>query len=124
MLLGSLLSWWYGLGWVKLMQKVTGRMHKVMAFFSVGMLLGSLFAPFRQISAGRPIQGTVQAQLAAWGDRLFSRLIGAVVRLMLVFAGLVSALIVGVIGVVLLVAWPFIPALPIIGVFLMQVRAG
>lgn len=123
MFLVSLLSWWYGLGWAKLMQKVMGRIHGVLAFFSVGQLFGSLFAPYRQISAGR-VNGTAQDQLAAFGDKIFSRLVGAAVRLLLITAGLSSALIIAVLGALFIVVWPVLPVLPIIGVLLMQVRVG
>lgn len=119
MLLVSLFSWWYGLGWLKMARQVSGRVHGVLTFFSVGSLLGSLFAPYRQIAAGR-VQGPAGVQLRAWGDRLFSRLIGAVVRLILVAVGLVGALAVGVTGLLLIVAWPLLPVAPIIGLFLMS----
>lgn len=119
MFLGSLLTWWYGLGWARLMQKVLGRIHGVLDFFSVGTVLRTLFAPFRQISASR-VHGTVQDQLAAFGDRVFSRFMGAVIRLMLVFAGLICALVISIFGAILILAWPILPVLPLVGIVLMQ----
>lgn len=119
MLLGGLLSWWYGLGWAKLMHSVLGRVHGVLGFFSVWQLLGSLFAPFRQISAGR-VQGSISAKFAAFGDRLLSRFIGAFVRLLLVITGLFVALLVGLFGLLLVITWPFVPVLPLVGIYLMQ----
>lgn len=120
---GSFFVWWYGLGWAQLMHRVWGRVVRVLNFFSVGLLLGSLFAPFRQISAGSA-KGSVNKQLQAWGDLLFSRMMGAVVRLILVFVGLLTALLVGIFGVVIIIVWPFLPAAPLIGIFLMQARVG
>lgn len=105
------------------MQKVRGRIHQVLSFFSVTQLLGSLFAPFRQISVGTGGH-SVHDQLTALGDRIFSRAIGAVIRLMLIAAGLVAALAVAAFGAVLIIAWPILPILPIIGILLMQVRVG
>lgn len=124
MFLASLLSWWYGLGWAKLVQKVMGRVHGVLEFFSVGLLFGSLFAPFRQISAGRVGGGTVQDQLIAFGDKLFSRFFGAVIRLLLIIIGLASAVVIAVFGGIFIISWPVLPVLPIIGVLLMQVGVG
>jgi len=119
LLAGSLLSWWYGLGWAKLMQKVSGRVRGALDFFSVGQLASSLFVPYRQISAGS-VRGSVGDQLRALGDRLFSRVFGAVIRLIIIFAGLLTVLIIGVIGLILIAAWPILPMLPIICVFLVQ----
>lgn len=101
------------------MHEVSGRVLGVLRFFSVGLLITSLFAPFRQISAGK-VRGSIKARFMAWGDRQFSRVIGAVVRLMLITVGLLIALIVGVIGLTLIIIWPFLPIAPLIGVFFMQ----
>ncbi|MGH7196772.1 MAG: hypothetical protein ACREGJ_03340 [Candidatus Saccharimonadales bacterium] len=114
-----LISWWYGPGWLKLMTRVGGRVQGVLNFFSVGLLAGSLFAPFRQISAGR-VQGPLGVQLSAWFDRQFSRVIGAIVRMLLILAGLLLAAITGLVGLLLVVAWPLIPLAPIIGFMLMS----
>ncbi len=119
MLLGGLLSWWYGLGWAKLMHGVLSRVHAVLGFFSVWQLLGSLFAPFRQISAGQ-VQGSISARFAAFGDRLLSRFVGAFVRLLLIVIGLLITLLVGLFGLILIIVWPFVPVLPLVGIYLMQ----
>ncbi len=118
MLLVSLLGWWYGAGWLTLMRRVGSSSQRVLQFFSVSELAGSLFAPFRQISAGH-VNGPLGAQLQAFGDRLLSRFIGALVRSLLIIVGLIAALFVGLFGVATMVAWPFLPALPFIGVGLM-----
>lgn len=47
--------------------------------FSVGLLLKTLFNPFRQISAA-PVGGAAPVQLSAFFDKLFSRAVGMVVR--------------------------------------------
>lgn len=118
MLLPSFFSWWYGVGWLSLGRKVSGRIVGVLRFFSVGQLAGSLFAPFRQISAGR-VQGPLGVQLRAWGDKQFSRVIGAIVRLMLIACGLLTAIFYVVAGVIMMFFWPLLPVLPLIGIILM-----
>lgn len=118
MLLTTFFGWWYGVGWLTLGRKVGGRVSGVLRFFSVGQLATSLFAPFRQISAGR-VQGPLGVQLRAWGDRQFSRVIGAVVRLMLIICGFVGAGFYAVLGVIMMVFWPLLPAMPLIGIILM-----
>lgn len=119
MLFASLFTWWYGLGWAKLAQKVGGRVRGVLDFFSVGQLASSLFAPYRQISAGR-VQGTLGDELRAFGDRMFSRVFGAFIRLVLIFFGCVSAVLVAAIGGLLILAWPLFPVLPVVAIFFVQ----
>ena len=118
MLLTTFFGWWYGVGWLTLGRKVGGRVTGVLRFFSVGQLATSLFAPFRQISAGR-VQGPLGVQLRAWGDRQFSRVIGAVVRLLLIGCGFVAAAFYAVLGAIMMVFWPLLPAMPLIGIILM-----
>ncbi|HET9412114.1 MAG TPA: hypothetical protein VFO38_04665 [Candidatus Saccharimonadales bacterium] len=118
MILATFFSWWYGVGWLSLGRKVSGRVVGVLRFFSVGQLATSLFAPFRQISAGR-VQGPLGVQLRAWGDRQFSRVIGAIVRLMLIACGLAGALFYSITGLIMLVLWPVMPVMPLFGIILM-----
>jgi hypothetical protein len=119
MVIISLFSWWYTTGWLTLMQKCAAWVQGVLGFFSVPLLLGSLFAPFRQISAGHMQGGSLSMQLRAWGDRMFSRVIGAVVRSFLIIIGLVLVAVLSVLCVVAIVAWPFLPFAPIAGFFWM-----
>ncbi len=113
MLIG-LFSWWYTTGWLTLIRKMGIRIAGVLSFFSVGELAGSLFAPFRQISAGS-VQGSLNVKFHAWLDQLFSRAIGAVVRLLLIFAGLIIAMAMAVLAVIVIVIWPLLPVLPLVG---------
>ena len=103
------------MGWLSLSRKIGGRVVGVLKFFSVGQLAVSLFAPFRQISAGR-VQGPLGVQLRAWGDKQFSRVIGAIVRLILIAFGLLGALFYGVLGGIMVVLWPILPFMPIVGI--------
>lgn len=114
MVIFSLFSWWYTTGWLTLMQKCGGRLQSTLKFFSVGQLMGSLFAPFRQISAGR-VQGPLAVQMRALGDRIFSRVIGAVVRLMIIVLGLIVVAVLAIVCVAFIAAWPLLPLAPFIG---------
>lgn len=120
MVLVGLISWWYSTGWLTLAHKVQARIRGTLGFFSVAQLAGSLFAPFRQISAGR-VDGPIGVQLRAWGDRLFSRGVGFVVRSLLILAGVLVVVIVSIVGIVLCVVWPFVPVAPLIGLLLVGV---
>jgi hypothetical protein len=88
-----------------------------MDYFSIGLLLKTLFSPFRQISAGQ-VRGPLAVQMRAFFDRLISRLIGAMVRITIMIVGLVAIFFSVIIGVIGLILWAFIPLLPIVGLIL------
>jgi hypothetical protein len=118
MMLLALISWWYTAGWAGLISGAVSRSSRLLETFSVSLLLGSLFDPFRQISAGGSRGTSFDAQLRAFGDRLFSRLFGAVVRSIFILIGFTASGAAFVGSLVMLVVWPFIPLSPFIGVAL------
>lgn len=117
LLVSELLRWWYGDGWRKHAQFVALRLEGTMDYFSVDLLVKTLFAPFRQISAGK-VDGPIGMQLRAMVDKLFSRVIGAFVRTILLLIGGITIGVQAVIGVAVLVFWAIIPLLPVIGAVL------
>lgn len=115
MLIISLLAWWYGPGWKKLGRGMISKLALAEDFFSIDLLLATLFSPFRQISADGRREGTLQMKLQAVFDKLFSRFVGFVVRTLLIIAGAAWLLILSVLDFLVLLAWPLLPLLPIIG---------
>lgn len=113
MLFIGIFSWWYGLGWLQLMQRAIGKVGAVLEFFSVGTLLKTLFSPYRQISVGQ-VQGPLGVKLRAWFDLQISRFIGAIVRLGVIIFGLVTTVLTLIAAIILMIAWPILPILPII----------
>lgn len=120
MLLATI-AWWYTAGWTGLAARIGHRIDRVMESFSVTLLLGSLFDPFRQIDAGGLHGASFDAQLRAFGNRLFSRVFGAVVRTLFICIGLFVALLVAIVGVMQLVMWPLVPLFPVVGLVLAAV---
>jgi len=120
MFIVGLLSWWYGAGWKRYALTVRERLASTMDFFSIGLLFETLFSPFRQISAGR-VNGSLAVKWQAFVDRLFSRCIGAVIRLCLIVAGLLWIAVVALISGVSLLLWAFVPLLPIVGLVLAMI---
>ena len=113
MLLIGLFSWWYGAGWLQLIHRTLARIGAILDFFSIGLLLKTLFSPFKQISVGR-VNGPIGLQLRAFLDLQISRVIGAMVRLAVIGFGLIATLLTVAVALALLVIWPFVPLLPII----------
>lgn len=109
--------WWYGAGWRDQVSALRRRIVKVVDMFSIDLLLKTLFMPFRQISADQ-VDGSLSVKMHAFLDKLVSRMIGAVVRLITILAGILTLTCYVVVGALLLLAWPLVPILPIIGVFI------
>lgn len=114
MFLVGLIQWWYTRGWRDQLLASRRRIAATADFFSLSTLAMTLFAPYRQISAGS-VRGSVAVQLRAFFDKTISRLIGAIVRLTTILSG--SVVIVIQLGIELIVAvmWPLWPLLPIVG---------
>ena len=118
MFIVGLLTWWYGAGWKRVSQILIDKLIVSEDFFSIDLLLGSLFAPFKQISASSGIDGNLQVKLQAWFDKQFSRFIGALIRLTLILVGSAWLILQVCVDVVILALWPLVPIAPIIGLVL------
>ncbi len=118
MLILGLLSWWYGAGWHGRLIRMRDKLAGLADYFSIGLLLRTLFSPFRQISAGK-VGGSLSNQMRAFFDRQLSRGIGAIVRLVMIIAGLTLMVVYTVVDILLLVLWGITPLVPVIGIVLM-----
>lgn len=120
MFIVEILSWWYGAGWRQRIAIVGERLASTMDYFSIGLLLQTLFSPFRQISAGQ-VNGPIAVKWRAFVDRLISRCIGGVVRLILIIVGIAAIIFFGLIGLISVVIWGIIPLLPVFGIAMMLI---
>ena len=118
MLFVSLIRWWYGTGWLDQLRLVRERFDRSADFFSLELSFRTLFKPFRQIDADGVRKGSLGVMLRATFDQLFSRLIGAFARTILIIVGSVALLLEGLAGVVRLIIWSLMPGLPAIGLVL------
>lgn len=120
MFLVGLLQWWYGRGWTSEATRVGHRLKSTAAFFSVGELAATLFAPFRQISAG-PTGGAIGAQLRGFVDKTISRIVGFFVRLITILVGTVAVIAQSLLGAIILLMWVVLPLLPVVGLLLFAI---
>lgn len=114
MVIIGLISWWYGAGWLSQLRAVRGWLDSIYDYFSIELLLKTLFSPFRQDSAGS-IQGPINVVFRHFLDNLMSRFMGAIIRSSMVIIGVVSMAFVGIVGAVTMVVWPILPVMPLIG---------
>lgn len=115
MFIVGMFTWWYSGGWLQCVLSVRDRLLSTYDYFSIDLLIKTLFAPFRQISAGK-VRGPIGVQLRALFDQLISRVIGGVVRSAVIVIGSLTLCIVALLGAFRIVIWPLIPLLPIVGV--------
>ena len=118
MVIISLLSWWYSEGWLEQISLTKRSFIKLADKFNIGMLLRTLFAPFRQISVGEQA-GKTASLASVIADKLISRLVGSVMRLVMVFVGTLALIIYAIISVLRLAGWPLLPLAPVLGLILM-----
>lgn len=83
-------------------------------YFSIGLLVRTLFNPFRQISAGG-VRGPLGVQIQAFFDRVISRCIGAMIRIVIIVVGAIGLTLCALIGSVTLIGWAFVPLVPLAG---------
>ncbi len=107
MLVAAFFSWWYGIGWRQVIVSLGPRVNGVAASFSVSQLLSTLFAPWRRIITYPG--ASLAERWRAWTDNVFSRAIGFVVRLAVLFIALILTLIVIVLTILEMVVWPLLP---------------
>lgn len=119
----GILRWWYGAGLVWRAGRLADRLAAMADYFSFATLITTWFAPFRQISAG-PVRGPIGIQIRAWGDRLVSRVIGAIMRTILMLVGVVAMLGLAALSLVWLVVWLVTPWLPVVGLGLALTGVG
>lgn len=117
MLFVSLIQWWYTDGWRRRAHIANMQLDSVIDYFSVDLLIKTLFSPYRQISAGK-VDGPLGVQLRAFADRIISRIIGAMIRLVILFVGMITIALNVLVGIGILILWGITPALPIVGVVL------
>jgi hypothetical protein len=107
MLALDFITWWYGAGWTGVFRATQKRLHSLSEMFSINILLRTLFSPWRRIIS-YPGAG-LDARLRAFGDNIVSRCIGFTVRFMVLLTAAFGFAFLGIIGMVELVLWPFVP---------------
>jgi hypothetical protein len=117
MFLVGIISWWYGTGWKGQLRRIRDRLAATASYFSIGQLFSTLFSPFRQISAGS-VNGSIATQMRAFFDKTLSRVIGAIVRLFTILAGVITLIVQFIFEVIISIIWLTLPAFPVVGLIL------
>ena len=118
MLIVGFFQWWYLRGWASFARKMFSSLRNLADSFSISLLLRTLFAPYKQISAYGSGGESIQAQLGDFFDKLLSRMIGFVLRLLIIIVGIIALAFVLVLSSVAIILWPLLPIFPIVSVIL------
>ena len=118
LLISSIFQWWYGDGLRERLQITSERLETMIDYFSFSLLLKTLFSPYRQISAGR-VEGSLEVKIRAMLDTLFSRVIGMVIRLIILSIGIVVLGFLVFYSIIGIVVWALLPFFPIAGAIVM-----
>jgi hypothetical protein len=108
------LTWHYSRAFLEIFHVWLNLMWFVVHFFSIPLLLRSLFSPWKRISEGRGDKWSLEDLAGYLVIGLVSRIIGFVLRLSIIVVGLISLFIVVFGGFAVYVFWLAAP-LVIIG---------
>ena len=123
MAIAQMFVWWYSRGWQVFIDKLRTTLTNILDFFSMGSLVRTLFKPFRQISAETASSSSsLDLKFHMFIDRLVSRIVGFFSRLIILLAGSVIILLGGIFSLMLIILWPIVPLLPIVGLVLSITR--
>jgi len=86
-------------------------------YFSIPLLLKTFFSHWRQYKWGYGRGFDFGRYLEAFFSNLISRILGAIMRIFLIFFGILTEIIIGVVGLVLFLSWLLLPVLMIAGVY-------
>lgn len=117
MLITGLISWWYSDGYKLFANKLWTKLGDTIDLFSITSLLGTLFAPYRQIAANETGK-SIDDKLIAFIDRFVSRLVGGVARLGIIIIGIIVIVFQMIGSIISLVIWPVLPLSPIVFIML------
>lgn len=123
MLFVNFISWWYGSGFRGFVSRVWLQFVKLADFFSIGLLLKTLFTPFRLIDANPNYGDSLDAKMRAGIDKLTACLIGGMIRSTMILVGLLAIFVTSIINLMRLIIWLFMPILPVIGTILFALES-
>lgn len=124
MLIVDVLGWWYTRGWAwSLQQLLVRRSGSIAKFFSIGDLLKTLFAPFRQDALN--VKGApIGVRLQALGGNIISRIFGAIIRSLLIVCGIIALAANAVAGLIMVALWPLLPVAPFVALVFAATGVG
>jgi hypothetical protein len=112
MLFFEFVSWWYGKGLVLFFNKIIRAIKSIWYKLSVPSLAKTLFSPWKRITSE---YGKSAAEISrALVDNTVSRLIGFIIRTVVILVAIIGIVLILIIGIIILIIWPLAPLLIIL----------
>ncbi|MEX2014423.1 MAG: hypothetical protein WD885_00615 [Candidatus Saccharimonadales bacterium] len=105
-----LLSWWYSSGWSWLARRCAAKYLLISEALSIGILIKTFFAPWKQIQSTTTLQNFIQSTV----DNIVSRVVGMVIRGFMLFTALFLYILLTAFTIASFIIWPIAPMLVII----------
>ncbi len=116
MVIMLVLKWWYGAGWMWAWKRaVNERIEWVNQAFSIKDMIRTWFSPFKQTYSNTN-KGSIDMRVQASIDNFVSRLIGSLLRTIIIFVGFLGIILALASGILIMVIWPLVPWFPIIAI--------
>ena len=87
-------------------------------FFSIPLLLKTLFSPWKRYSWKRQRGFDIGEYFSILVSNLMSRILGAIVRIVFIFLGLIFEVIIFSLGLIIFVGWFIMPIFSVFGVLI------
>jgi len=100
-----MLGWWYGQGWLWVINSTGNNLRQLNRIFAVGVLLKTWFSPWKQIYSPSTFRTFFQSMI----DNAISRVVGSVVRGAILFFAMLLALFFVLFGLLAAIVWPLLP---------------
>lgn len=105
------LQWHYSQGLLDLIGIVRNFLWFFYEFFSIPILLKTLFSPFHRLGEKYTHSLNIEKWFETFVVNLLMRIVGMVLRVFLIMLGSVCMIITSVVGIFFLCAWMFAPVL-------------
>lgn len=115
MLFVAFISWWYGEGWRNTVRRTRYYLTSLARNFSIGILLKTLFVPWKQIDAHGWLNQSLADKFRHGLDKFVSRFVGFGVRSLTLLGASLSFIVLMLLRVVWIIIWPVLPLLVPIG---------
>lgn len=100
-----MLGWWYSRGWLWIIDITKQRLQTISRVFAVSVLLKTWFSPWKQIYEPSTFRNFFRIAI----DNAVSRVIGGIVRTIILFWALILTIVVIAVGLFSLIVWPLLP---------------
>lgn len=107
-------KWWFGPGWMNAFARIPQRVSQLAATLSMGILVGTLFEPWKQITSYSGPHSSMELKMRVFFDNIFARIVGFVIRAGVLVFGILASIFVFIFGLLLALLWPIVPVTPVV----------